>query len=359
MGESGVGALSISEVARRMGSRSPALYRYFDSLGDLYDSLFALGQEQNAQAVHEAITDTARGVDRIRIRIGTRATVRWCVTHPALAQPRPDHPAARQRTWCDVRVGRLHPARRRGHHDRSRSLPSRRTTCRHLTATRSPPGSRRPRPGLRPGRRRHQGSGAQPRSGELRLARRATEAAVGSRFRGGEQGSTRPDLEEPAGLARRRAGAGVRLLPDGEALGDPARLPDRMVRDRATVRWPGPAQRSPPRHGGDTGAPAAGSRAGADTTHTGRDLSWRVCLPSTPPSPGVPAGREVRDEASAAAGREAVRAGPAGPGAPAHSGPTRLLRAAPWCRGGSTTRPTCRSPSAGRRSPRRSATTRW
>lgn len=84
MGESGVGALSVSEVARRMGLRSPALYRYFDSLGDLYDSLFALGQEQNAQAVHEAITDTARGVDRIRI--GTRATVRWCVTHPALAQ---------------------------------------------------------------------------------------------------------------------------------------------------------------------------------------------------------------------------------------------------------------------------------
>jgi AcrR family transcriptional regulator len=67
-----------------MGLRSPALYRYFVSLGDLYDWLFALGQEQNAQAVHKAITDTARGVDRIRI--GTRATVRWCVTHPALAQ---------------------------------------------------------------------------------------------------------------------------------------------------------------------------------------------------------------------------------------------------------------------------------
>jgi len=77
MGESGVRALSISEVARRMGLRSPALYRYFVSLGDLYDWLFALGQEQNAQAVHKAITDTARGVDRIRI--GTRATVRWCV----------------------------------------------------------------------------------------------------------------------------------------------------------------------------------------------------------------------------------------------------------------------------------------
>lgn len=84
MGESGVGGLSMSEVARRMGVRAPALYRYFDSLGDLYDSLFALGEEGNARAVREAITDTARGVDRIRN--GTRATVRWCLTHPALAQ---------------------------------------------------------------------------------------------------------------------------------------------------------------------------------------------------------------------------------------------------------------------------------
>jgi AcrR family transcriptional regulator len=84
MGEQGVGALSISEMARRMGVRGPSLYKYFDSLHAVYDALFARGQVANAEAVATAVEGQAPGVDRIRA--AARATVRWCVSNPALAQ---------------------------------------------------------------------------------------------------------------------------------------------------------------------------------------------------------------------------------------------------------------------------------
>lgn len=84
IGETGVGSLTISEMARRMGLRAPSLYRYFDSLTAVYDLLFDRGQSANADAVAAAIHGADPGVDRIRA--GTRATVRWCVENPALAQ---------------------------------------------------------------------------------------------------------------------------------------------------------------------------------------------------------------------------------------------------------------------------------
>ena len=43
MTEQGVGALTISEVARRMGIGGPSLYKYFPSLHAVYDLLFARG----------------------------------------------------------------------------------------------------------------------------------------------------------------------------------------------------------------------------------------------------------------------------------------------------------------------------
>ena len=84
MSESGVGALSVSEVARRMGMRGPSLYKYFPSLHALYDALFARGLRQSQAAVHGALAEAAPGADRIRA--GCRAVVRWAVENPALAQ---------------------------------------------------------------------------------------------------------------------------------------------------------------------------------------------------------------------------------------------------------------------------------
>ncbi len=84
MTEHGVGLLSVSEIARRMGIRGPSLYKYFPSLHAVYDLAFARGLEAHHRSVWSVIESAPPGVDRIRV--GTRATVAWCVAHPALAQ---------------------------------------------------------------------------------------------------------------------------------------------------------------------------------------------------------------------------------------------------------------------------------
>jgi AcrR family transcriptional regulator len=84
MTEEGVGALSVSEVARRMGIRGPSLYKYFPSRHAFYDALFARGLVAQQAAVRTAVADLPRGVPRIRA--GATAVVRWAVEHPALAQ---------------------------------------------------------------------------------------------------------------------------------------------------------------------------------------------------------------------------------------------------------------------------------
>lgn len=84
MTEHGVGALTVSEVARRTGMRGPSLYKYFPSLHALYDALFARGLAAQAAAARAAIATAEPGVPRLRA--GAEATVRWCVDNTALAQ---------------------------------------------------------------------------------------------------------------------------------------------------------------------------------------------------------------------------------------------------------------------------------
>ena len=84
MAERGVGGLTIAEMARRMGVQGPSLYKYFPSLHAVYDSLFARGVAANATAIEQVIRAAPEG--RERLREGVRATVRWCVGNPALAQ---------------------------------------------------------------------------------------------------------------------------------------------------------------------------------------------------------------------------------------------------------------------------------
>ncbi|HEX2075958.1 MAG TPA: TetR/AcrR family transcriptional regulator [Geodermatophilus sp.] len=84
MGEEGVGALSVSEVARRMGIRGPSLYKYFPSRNALYDALFARGLAAQQAATRTAVEGVPPGVPRIRA--GGVAIVAWAVEHPALAQ---------------------------------------------------------------------------------------------------------------------------------------------------------------------------------------------------------------------------------------------------------------------------------
>jgi AcrR family transcriptional regulator len=82
--EEGVGALSVNEVARRMGIRGPSLYKYFPSRHAVYDALFRRGLLAEQAAVHAAVEAAPPGV--ARIRAGGAAVVRWAVANPALAQ---------------------------------------------------------------------------------------------------------------------------------------------------------------------------------------------------------------------------------------------------------------------------------
>ena len=84
MEEAGVGGLSMSEIARRLGMRQPSLYKYFPSLHAVYDALFARGVQRSGAAVQAAIEHGPRGV--VTIRAAGRALVRWAVENPALAQ---------------------------------------------------------------------------------------------------------------------------------------------------------------------------------------------------------------------------------------------------------------------------------
>ncbi len=84
MEEAGVGGLSMSEIARRLGMRQPSLYKYFPSLHAVYDALFARGLVRSGAAVRAAIEEGPRGV--AAIRAAARAVVRWAVENPALAQ---------------------------------------------------------------------------------------------------------------------------------------------------------------------------------------------------------------------------------------------------------------------------------
>ena len=88
MAEDGVAGLSLGEIARRMGIRTPSLYAYFPSKHALYDALFARGwrrllDEMRAyEAQHPPVEDD---LATIMLRFG-RDFVRWSVENFAYAQ---------------------------------------------------------------------------------------------------------------------------------------------------------------------------------------------------------------------------------------------------------------------------------
>jgi AcrR family transcriptional regulator len=83
MTEYGVGGLSLGEVARRMGMRTPSLYVYFDSKNAVYDAVFARGWRSVYETMAEAHADAATPADLLQV---ARTFVRWSIEHPAYTQ---------------------------------------------------------------------------------------------------------------------------------------------------------------------------------------------------------------------------------------------------------------------------------
>lgn len=84
MSEDGVNGLSLSEVARRLGVKPPSLYKYFDSLMDVFDALFARGQEAHLEALRTGMDGEEAGLPALGA--GLDAACRWAFANPALAQ---------------------------------------------------------------------------------------------------------------------------------------------------------------------------------------------------------------------------------------------------------------------------------
>lgn len=81
--ESGAGAVTVAEIARRMGVRPPSLYKYFPSLHGIYDALFARGNDRLGAYVDDAVRDLEPGLSRL-LEV-SRAMVRWSMVNPGLA----------------------------------------------------------------------------------------------------------------------------------------------------------------------------------------------------------------------------------------------------------------------------------
>jgi AcrR family transcriptional regulator len=90
MGTQGVVGLSLGDLARRIGVRTPSLYTYFDSKNALYDELFRRGWQEcydEVLAHRERLGPVTSATDVVsRLQALQVTFVGWAVDHPALGQ---------------------------------------------------------------------------------------------------------------------------------------------------------------------------------------------------------------------------------------------------------------------------------
>lgn len=84
MTEQGVNGLTVAEVARRLGVRAPSIYKYFPSIGAIYDALFKRAASLNLAVLRDAMAQGEPGLDALTV--GLEASGRWVLRNQALAQ---------------------------------------------------------------------------------------------------------------------------------------------------------------------------------------------------------------------------------------------------------------------------------
>ncbi|QZY28407.1 TetR/AcrR family transcriptional regulator [Nocardioides coralli] len=77
--DEGFAAVSLREVAARVGMRAPSLYTYVASKDAIFDAMFADAQRELADALPDL--DLAGG-PRARLRVGARAFLEFCAADP-------------------------------------------------------------------------------------------------------------------------------------------------------------------------------------------------------------------------------------------------------------------------------------
>lgn len=84
MAREGVGGLSLSEVARRMGIQPPSLYKYFPSKLAVYDALFERASREMVATFRSATRDTRDGL--AALVAGLEAVTRQALQNQVMAQ---------------------------------------------------------------------------------------------------------------------------------------------------------------------------------------------------------------------------------------------------------------------------------
>ena len=83
--EKGVAAVSLTDVAARVGMRVPSLYSYFESKHDVYDAMFAQGSADFVEAIRQRL-DTTLTSPRERVRRSLRIYFDFCTQDPTRYQ---------------------------------------------------------------------------------------------------------------------------------------------------------------------------------------------------------------------------------------------------------------------------------
>lgn len=83
--EKGVAALSLSDVASRVGMRVPSLYSYFESKNDIYDAMFAQGNDEFVAFTRQRLGELPPEL-RERVRGGLQIYFDFCTEDPTRYQ---------------------------------------------------------------------------------------------------------------------------------------------------------------------------------------------------------------------------------------------------------------------------------
>jgi AcrR family transcriptional regulator len=81
----GLAGLTLAEVAARVDMRVPSLYQYFASKNDLYDAMFAQGNDEFLAFLEERRAELPTDA-RQRLRAGFRLYFEFCTSDPARYQ---------------------------------------------------------------------------------------------------------------------------------------------------------------------------------------------------------------------------------------------------------------------------------
>jgi len=82
--DKGLAGLSLSDVAARVGMQVPSLYSYFASKNDIYDAMFAQGNDQFLQFIRDRAVLPRSA--RERLRAGFWVTFDFCTADPVRYQ---------------------------------------------------------------------------------------------------------------------------------------------------------------------------------------------------------------------------------------------------------------------------------